>query len=140
MKSPYLLHKSSLALVMLASSATLVFSQDRFFNQTNFGDFAVAANWQGSNPPSTGFANTFVGSSALGSPPLGTVTAYLNTDITSWATGSLFLGQGSSGNATLIISNGGSLQYGLVYIGRDPGAVGVPTVGLPSKANSTSLL
>ena len=125
MKSPYLLHKSSLALVMLASSATLVFSQDRFFNQTNFGDFAVAANWQGSNPPSTGFANTFVGSSALGSPPLGTVTAYLNTDITSWATGSLFLGQGSSGNATLIISNGGSLQYGAVYIGRDAGAIGV---------------
>ena len=116
---------SLLALVLLASLVSRANSQDRFFNQTNFGDFALPANWQGSNPPTTGFANTFVGSSALGSPPLGTVTAYLNTDITSWATGSLFLGQGSSGNATLIISNGGSLQYGAVYIGRDAGAVGV---------------
>ena len=114
-----------LAVALLFSSLPQVHSQDRFFNRTNFGDFAVAANWQGSNPPSTGFANTFVGSSALGSPPLGTVTAYLNSDITSWATGSLFLGQGSSGNATLIISNGGSLQYGAVYIGRDAGAIGV---------------
>ena len=120
--SPRFIVASLAAILCLASQS---YSQDRFFNQTNFGDFAVAANWQGSNPPSTGFANTFVGSSALGSPPLGTVTAYLNTDITSWATGSLFLGQGSSGNATLIISNGGSLQYGAVYIGRDAGAIGV---------------
>jgi fibronectin-binding autotransporter adhesin len=116
---------SLLALVLLASLVSRANSQDRFFNQTNFGDFALPANWQGSNPPSTGFANTFVGSSALGSPPLGTVTAYLNTDITSWETGRLFLGQGGSGNATLIISNGGNLQYGEVYIGRDAGAIGV---------------
>ena len=120
--SPRFIVASLAAILCLASQS---YSQDRFFNQTNFGDFAVAANWQGSNPPSTGFANTFVGSSALGSPPLGTVTAYLDSDVTSWQTGSLFLGQGSSGNATLIISNGGSLQYGLVYIGRDAGAVGV---------------
>ena len=115
----------AIAGLLIFLSADWAVAQDRFFNQTNSGDFALAANWQGSNPPSTGFANTFVGSSALGSPPLGTVTAYLNSDITSWATGSLFLGQGSSGNATLIISNGGSLQYGAVYIGRDAGAIGV---------------
>lgn len=116
---------SLLALVLLASLVSRANSQDRFFNQTNFGDFALPANWQGANPPSTGFANSFVGSSDLGSPTLVPVTAFLASDVSSWATGSLFLGQGGSGNATLIISNGGSLQYGLVYIARDGGAVGV---------------
>ena len=115
----------AIAGLLIFLSADWAVAQDRFFNQTNYGDFALSSNWQGSNPPSTGFANTFVGSSALGTPAMGTVTAYLNSDITSWATGSLYLGQGSSGNATLIITNGGSLQYGAVYIGRDAGAIGV---------------
>jgi len=116
---------SLLALVLLASLVSRANSQDRFFNQTNFGDFALPANWQGSNPPSTGFANTFIGSSDLGSPTLVPVTAFLASDVSSWETGRLFLGQGGSGNATLIISNGGSLQYGEVYIGRDAAAIGV---------------
>jgi len=116
---------SLLALVLLASLVSRANSQDRFFNQTNFGDFALPANWQGANPPSTGFANTFIGSSDLGSPTLVPVTAFLASDVSSWETGRLFLGQGGSGNATLIISNGGSLQYGEVYIGRDAAAIGV---------------
>jgi autotransporter-associated beta strand protein len=110
--------------VLLLSTAPRALSLDFFFNQTNNGDFAVGANWQGGNVP-FGFGNTFIGSSDLGSPILVPVTAYVNSDLTSLQTGSLFLGQGGSGNATLVISNGGSLQYGLVYIGRDGGAVGV---------------
>jgi autotransporter-associated beta strand protein len=116
--------RSALALALFVSIITTASGADFFFNQTNSGDFAVAANWQGGNLPS-GFGNTFIGSSDLGSPPLAPVTAYLSSDVTSLETGALFLGQGGSGNATLVISNGGSLQYGLVYIGRDGGAVGV---------------
>ena len=115
----------AIAGLLIFLSADWAVAQDRFFNQTNSGDFALAANWQGSNPPSTGFANTFVGSSDLGSPTLAPVTAFLASDVSSWETGRLFLGQGGSGNATLIIYNGGSLQYGEVYIGRDAAAVGV---------------
>ena len=128
---------SLLALVLLASLVSRASSQDRFFNQTNFGDFALPANWQGANPPSTGFANTFVGSSDLGSPTLVPVTAFLASDVSSWQTGRLFLGQGGSGNATLIISNGGSLQYGEVYIGRDAAAIGlVNQVGGTNRVNT----
>ena len=115
----------AIAGLLIFLSADWAVAQDRFFNQTNSGDFALAANWQGSNPPSTGFANTFVGSSDLGSPTLAPVTAFLDSDVSSWQTGRLFLGQGGSGDATLNILNGGSLQYGLVYIARDGGAVGV---------------
>lgn len=115
----------AIAGLLIFLSADWAVAQDRFFNQTNSGDFALAANWQEANPPSTGFANTFVGSSDLGSPTLAPVTAFLASDVSSWETGRLFLGQGGSGNATLIIYNGGSLQYGEVYIGRDAAAVGV---------------
>lgn len=115
----------AIAGLLIFLSADWAVAQDRFFNQTNSGDFALAANWQGSNPPSTGFANTFVGSSDLGSPTLAPVTAFLASDVSSWETGRLFLGQGGSGDATLNILNGGSLQYGELYIGRDAGAVGV---------------
>jgi len=128
--------RSALALALFVSIITTASGADFFFNQTNSGDFAVAANWQGGNLPS-GFGNTFIGSSDLGSPILVPVTAYVNSDVTSLETGALFLGQGGSGNATLVISNGGSLQYGLVYIGRDGGAVGViDQLGGTNRVNS----
>jgi len=114
---------SALVLVLLGVMAPWGRSADFFFNQTNNGDFASPANWQGGTLPG-GFGNTFIGSSALGAPALGSATASLNTDVTSLATGRLFLGQGSSGNGTLNLNAGASLQYGEVYIGRDAGATG----------------
>ena len=87
------------------------------------GDFADPANWQGGLP--SGFALTFIGTSQFGEPPVPAAVANLDTDVTSLATGILLLGQGSSGNGTLNILEGGSLQYGVVWIGRDEGAVGV---------------
>ena len=64
----------AIAGLLIFLSADWAVAQDRFFNQTNSGDFALAANWQVDNPPSTGFANTFVGSSDLGSPTLAPAT------------------------------------------------------------------
>jgi len=123
MKPLLLFKQCSCAFALLASVVSAGAQANVFFNVTNNGDFAVAANWNTGALP-TGFGNTWIGSSALGSPILATATAYLTTDVTSLSTGTLWLGQGSTGNGTLTISNGGSLQYGLVYIGRDSGAVG----------------
>jgi fibronectin-binding autotransporter adhesin len=123
MKFPYILRECAVALVLPATLISTAHCADHFFNVTSNGDFAVAGNWQNGLP--SGFDNTFIGSSALGTPARATATANLSTDVTALSTGSLFLGQGSSGNGTLNILSGGSLQYGLVHIGRDAGAVGV---------------
>ncbi len=114
----------AIAGLLIFLSADWAVARDDFFNQASDGDFADPANWQGGTLPG-GFGNTFIGSSDLGSPTLVPVTAFLDSDVFSWQTGRLFLGQGGSGDATLNILNGGSLQYGELYIGRDAGAVGV---------------
>ena len=109
-------------LIAFSISAPALMAGNSFFTNS-IGDFDSASNWQGGLPG--GFGNTFIGSSDLGDVRPLPATVNLNTDVTSLATGALFLGQGGSGNGILNINSGGSLQYGLVYIGRDGGAVGV---------------
>ena len=114
----------AIAGLLIFLSADWAVARDDFFNQASDGDFADPANWQGGTLPG-GFGNTWIGSSQLGSPLLANATANLSTDVTSLNTGTLWLGQGPSGNGILNINAGGQMQYGNLRIGRDPGAVGV---------------